>query len=261
MKATSSILLVLSLALLGGCAISQEEEISMGRDVAPQFEREFGGLYPDQAVQNYVSGVGDRLVNYSGRTDLPWHFRVLDSDQINAFALPGGQIYITKGLLFRLQDEAQLAGILGHEIAHVSQRHTVEQLEREQLFQGGLTVASVLTGAGSVADIGQLVGGLVMMRYSRDQEREADLIGLDYLVRGGYDPQALPQALRIIERTAGGKGPPEFLSTHPSSEGRIEALDEKINTTYSGIISGGRTGAREFQSIVPATPPRPRRAR
>jgi beta-barrel assembly-enhancing protease len=242
--------LVLFAAILTGCSIPVAQEIEMGRDVAPQFEEEFGGLHPDSHIQQYVSDIGHRLVRFSGREQLPWSFGVLASDEINAFALPGGPVYITRGLLFNLENEAQLAAILAHEVVHIAERHSVEQLERAQILTGGTVLVGVLTGSGAVADVSGVVAGLMTMRYSREHEREADLMGLEYLARAGYRPEAMLEAMQIIRRLSEGGRPPEFLSTHPSPANREEYLSQAIQEQYARIISPTRTGEEEFRRNV-----------
>lgn len=249
-RPVSTLGLVLLAAILTGCTIPEAREIQMGQDVAPRFEEQFGGLYPDERVQQYVTSIGQRLIRFSGREDLPWEFGVLDSDEINAFALPGGFIYITRGLLFNLENEAQLAAILAHEVVHVAERHSVEQLERQQVYQGGALIAGILLGEGAATDVTQVVGGLMMMRYGRDQERDADLIGLEYLARAGYRPEAMLEAMQIISRLSGNGRPPEFLSTHPSPDNREQYLAAAIQEQYARIISPVRTGEEEFRRNV-----------
>ena len=233
-----------------GCSISQEQEIELGRQMHPQFEQEFGGLYDDPVVQDYVNNVGMSLVTYAGRQDLPWQFRVVDSDQINAFALPGGYVYITRGLLSNLENEAQLAAILGHEIGHVVERHSVQQIQRAQgaqfipflagLFGGG--IAGVGAGAGTPR---------TRMKYGRDQEREADYSGLKYLERGGYDPRGIVEAMQIMQRAGGGGGgAPEFLSTHPNPGNRIEYLSEAIEEPGARQAEAQIVGEESFQRNV-----------
>jgi beta-barrel assembly-enhancing protease len=236
--------------LLTGCAISEEKEVAMGRDAAPKFEREFGGLYPDPAVQEYVHGVGIELAQDTNRAHLPWQFRVLNSDDVNAFALPGGFVYITKGLLFNLENEAQLASVLGHEVAHVAHRHSVQQLQRAQFVQGGSLLVGIFAG-GTAGDVSSLAASLALMRYGRGQEREADLSGLNYVVREGYEPRAMVQTMEILERTSGGKrGGLGFLSTHPSPGNREKYLAERISKRYETDASGGVTNEDRFESIV-----------
>jgi len=219
---------LLLMCFMAGCAISEEQEIKMGIAAAPKFEKLFGGLYPDRAVQRYVADVGMSMVRYTGRDDLPWEFKVVNSKQINAFALPGGKVYITRGLLMKLENEAQLASILGHEAGHVAHRHSVEQLERAQLLQGGAAIAGIVAGSSAVGDITQMVTGLAMMKYSRDQEKEADLTGLNYMTRQGYDPRQIVRTMEILKKASGGKSQPEFLSTHPSDITRINQIEAAL---------------------------------
>jgi predicted Zn-dependent protease len=243
------LLLMMVLATLAGCGISREQEIRIGQQVHPQFEQEFGGLYPDEQVQQYVESVGMEMARYAGRPQLPWQFRVLNSDQINAFAVPGGFIYITRGLLFRLENEAQLAGILGHEAGHIAHRHSVRQLERAQAIQLGALGAGLIFGA-DIGDVAGIVGGLVMLRYGRDQEREADMSGLRYMVQGGYNPMGIVQTMQILGAAAPDRGGPEFLASHPSPENRIGYLEETIQTRYAPAREGGRVGERDFEERV-----------
>lgn len=245
--------LLLSLVLAAaGCGISRQQEIQLGLQARPQFEQEFGGLYPDADVQRYVQEVGMDLAGETDRRDLPWEFRVLDSDQVNAFALPGGFIYITKGLLFNLENEAQLAAVLGHEVAHVARRHSVQQLQRAQLVQGGALLAGLFGGesAAAVGDIGQVVAGLALMKYGRDQEKEADVAGLKYLAREGYQPEASVRVMETLGRLGGPRSAPEFLSSHPDPGSRQEYLARRIRRDYAEVIAGGRTDREEFERRV-----------
>jgi predicted Zn-dependent protease len=153
--------------LLAGCSISEKEEIDIGRKTHAQFEKQFGGVYPDQRVQQYVSAVGMGVARYAGRPNLDWQFAVVNSGQVNAFAVPGGYIYITQGLLFRLNNEAQLAGVLSHESTHIAHRHSVKQLEAARTGQG-LSLAAGMAGAFfgivGVGDVTSLVANLSLMK-------------------------------------------------------------------------------------------------
>ncbi|MGH7214128.1 MAG: M48 family metalloprotease [Tepidisphaeraceae bacterium] len=244
---------VLLLVINVGCAVSQENEIQIGRESHEQFEQEFGGIYPDATVQQYVNGVGMDMARYAGRPELPWQFRVLNSEQINAFAVPGGYIYITQGLLFHLQNEAQLAGILGHEAGHIAHRHSVEQMQRAQGTQGVAVVADIvggIFGVGGVGDVAGIVGSLSLMSYGRGQEKEADMSGLEYMTRSGYNPRGLVQAMEILQEAGGGGGGPDFLSTHPNPGNRIEYLSEAINDRYQRASDSGDFGRDAFQDRV-----------
>jgi predicted Zn-dependent protease len=240
---------ILTLLLVTGCAISEEKEIAMGEKAAPELEREFGGLYPDAAVQNYVAEVGNELASNTDRPHLPWQFRVLNSDEVNAFALPGGFVFVTKGLLFNLENEAQLASVLGHEVGHVAHRHSVQQIQRTQFVQGGALLAGIF-GGGLVGEATNIATSLALMRYSRGQEREADVSGLQYMTNEGYQPEAIVETMEILQRKAGGRGALDFFSTHPSPGNRREYLAEQIDRRYDAVATQGVTNEDRFQQIV-----------
>jgi predicted Zn-dependent protease len=188
--------LILFLMLLTACArnpatgrreivlVSESQEIAMGQESDVQAREEYG-VVDNAALQAYVQAMGRKLVAVSHRPNLEWHFTVVDSPVVNAFAIPGGYVYLTRGILAYLGNEAELAGVIGHEIAHVTARHTVRQLTRAQLAQIGLGVGSVLSPTfgqfGSLAENGL---GLLFLRFSRDDEREADRLGVEYASRG-----------------------------------------------------------------------------
>ncbi|MEO6436722.1 MAG: M48 family metallopeptidase [Tepidisphaeraceae bacterium] len=240
------------LLLLVGCSISEKEEIEMGRQSHAQFEKEFGGLYPDQHVQQYVNGVGSTMARYAGRPNLQWQFAVVSSDQINAFAVPGGYIYITQGLLFRMSNEAQLAGVLGHESGHIAHRHSVKQIQKARGAQGLTVVAGLagtIFGIGGVGDITGLVAGLTLMKYGRDQEREADFSGLKYMTDAGYSPAGMVQLIEVL-KSSSGKGSPEFLSTHPDPGNRIDYLTQTIQQKYAPAAQTGELGEANFKLHV-----------
>jgi predicted Zn-dependent protease len=252
-------LTVLTAGILASCAVNpatgarqltfvgESQEIAMGRESDPQIVAQMG-LYPDSSVQRYVGELGLRMAAVSERPDLPWTFRVLDDPTVNAFALPGGFIYVTRGILTHLTSEAQLAGILGHEIGHVTARHSVNQMSRAQLAQGLLTVGSVLSE--EVRRYGGLAAqatGLLFLRFGRDDELESDALGLRYMTRVGYDPSELAGVMEMLDRTSelasGGSGRlPQWLSTHPNPENRVQRIQQRIAATpeYQGSTTVGR---------------------
>jgi len=223
-----------------------EEEIKVTSAIVPKLERQFGGTYCNPAVQSYVSNVGIRMARYSGREEIPWQFKVLDSQQINAFALPGGKVYITHGLLVKLENEAQLASILGHEIGHVVLGHPAQQMERIHALQDPAT-AAMIAGSSANNEMSPFLAGL--RKYSRDQERQADLNGLNYLTRQGYDPHAMLRTMEIIKDASAAESTPEFLSTHPTPDNRQEYLQAEIDRRYGHSIQG-KTNAEQFQRII-----------
>jgi predicted Zn-dependent protease len=234
---------VVPLWFLAGCALPAEEEIKAIQAI-PALEKEFGGVFPNAAVQAYVADVGKRTARCAGGEDLLWQFKVLDSQQINAFALLGGKVYITRGLLGRLENEAQLVAILGHEIAHVVRGHATQQLQRAQALQDPM-MAAIVAGS-SNGGTNPFAAGL--RKYSRDQEKEADLVGLSYLARQGYDPHAALRTMEIVGGACGGEWP-DSLSTHPTSDSRRQYLEEEIQRKYAGQTYG-KTNAEQFQRIV-----------
>ncbi|HEY7727664.1 MAG TPA: M48 family metalloprotease, partial [Candidatus Eisenbacteria bacterium] len=218
-----------SVILLAGCAtnpatgkrqisfVSESKEIAMGQEADPAVLAEYG-LYGDSTVQKYVDSVGQKLVRVSQRPDLSWHFRVLDSPVVNAFAIPGGYIYITRGILAYLNSEAQLAGVLGHEIGHVTARHTAQQITRAQIAGIGLLAGALFVDAfRPYSGLAQQGLSLLFLKYSRDNETQADELGVGYAVQAGYDPREIPGTyamLKRVEERSGG-GLPGFLETHP----------------------------------------------
>lgn len=227
--------------------VSEGQEIQMGREADPQIVAQMG-LYPDSSVQRYVREIGLRLAAESERPDLPWTFRVLDDPTVNAFALPGGFIYITRGILTHLTSEAELAGVLGHEIGHVTARHSASQMSRAQLAQLGLGVGMIFSE--TVRDYGGLASqslGLLFLKFGRDDESQADELGIRYMTREGYDPRELAGVMRMLSRTSqlnsGGGRVPEWLSTHPDPANRSESILAQVSAgDYAGATTVERDG-------------------
>jgi len=241
------------LVLVTGCTINEQKEIQIGQETHGQFEKEFGGKYPDPQLQTYVSNVGMNVARYAGRSNLPWQFAVLNSKQVNAFAVPGGYIYITQGLLFRLENEAMLAGVLGHEAAHIAHRHSVQQMQRAQTAQGLSTVVGVVGsvfGYGWAGDVTGAVASISLMKYGRDQEKQSDLSGLKYMTQAAYDPRGMVQTMTVLQQAAGKGGAPEFLSSHPNPGNRLTYLKETIQKKYAPAAQGGKIGEEEFRLNV-----------
>ncbi len=226
--------------------VSEAQEIEMGRQADREIVAQLG-LYGDQEVQRYVSELGLKLAAASERPNLPWQFRVVDDPVVNAFALPGGFVYVTRGILAHLGSEAELVGVLGHEIGHVTARHSVEQMSKAQLATLGLVVAAVASGPEDTRRYGGLAQtglGLMFLKFGRDDERQADDLGLRYLVRGGYDPDEMPNVFRTLGRVSAAAGAgriPNWLATHPSPEDRVERLSRAI----AGLPAEAREGAVE----------------
>lgn len=245
MKTIRLSLLTLAAANLAACAVnpatgarefmlvSEGQEIAMGRQADPQITAAFG-IYPDTAIQTYVANLGYELVSVAERPNLPWTFRVLDDPLVNAFALPGGYIYITRGIMAHFNSEAELVSVLGHEIGHVTARHSAQQITQQQLAQVGLVAGAVL-----VPEVQDYLGiaaaslQLLFLKFSRDDESQADDLGLRYMTRAGYDPREMPDVYEMlgdVSAASGAGGVPGWLSTHPDPEDRKERILAQIDT-------------------------------
>lgn len=243
--------------------VSEEQEIAMGREAAQQVAQSLG-LYQDDELQAYVSRLGKQLAADSERPNLPWSFQVVDDPSVNAFALPGGFIYVTRGLMTHLTSEAELVSVLGHEIGHVTGRHSVEQMSKAQLAQIGLIAGMILQPElANYGDLAQTGLGLLFLKYGRDDEREADDLGLRYLVNENYDPREMPQVFetlrRVSERETQGGRVPGWLSTHPTPENRIERISSQVaslNRDLSKATVGRERYLRSMDDVVFGQNPR-----
>ncbi|MFV0163723.1 M48 family metalloprotease [Empedobacter falsenii] len=212
-------------------SLTKDDEITIGINSAPQMAQEFGGLSQNSQYQEIVKRVGAKVVNNSDahKTNYPFQFYVLaDNRTVNAFALPGGPIFITEALLTRLQSEDQLAGVLGHEVGHVIARHSAEQMSKQELSQGIAGAAGVAAGDVNSAYYAQVVANMVNMKYGRDDELESDDLGVRFMIQAGYNPEALIGVMDILEEASGGSQVPEFQSTHPSPSNRREKIKAAI---------------------------------
>ena len=230
--------------------ISPDQEVALGLQAAPEMAQEYGGLSTDTQAQALVDQVCQRLVQRSdaGKSDYPFECHLLaDTQTINAFALPGGQVFITAALFDRLETEGQLAGVLGHEIGHVVARHGAEHIAKEQLTQG-LTGAVVVASydpnepnSQYAAAFAALVGQLVNLRYGRNDELESDTLGVRFMSEAGYDPNAMIRVMQILEESSSGGSPPEFFSTHPNPENRIARIQQAIAEQFPNGVPSGLT--------------------
>lgn len=222
-------------------AISKEQEIALGLQAAPEMAQQYGGADPDRDAQFLVDEVGQRIIeaNDLDETDYPFEFTLLDDDQtVNAFALPGGQLFITAALFDQLETEGQLAGVLAHEVVHAVARHSAQQMAKAKLTQG-LTGAAVIAAydpndpsTQQTAQVAALIGQVVNMKFGRDDELESDALGVRYMAEAGYDPRAMLEVMRILDQASQGQRPPEFFSTHPNPENRLENIREAIAEIY-----------------------------
>lgn len=230
-------------------ALSEEQEVAMGLQAAPEMAQQHGGLHPDEQRQAHLDQVCGRIIDNSeaGETDWPFECHLLaDPELINAFALPGGQLFITAALFDRLQTEGQLAAVMAHEIGHVVGRHAAEQIAEQQLAQGlsGAAVIAVYdpndpNSGLSTAQLAALISGLVNLKYGRDDELQSDNLGVQFMTEAGYDPRSMVALMEILSEASEGSSPPEFFSTHPNPENRIDRIWEAIEAQFpQGVPEG-----------------------
>ncbi|MHC5022958.1 MAG: M48 family metalloprotease [Planctomycetota bacterium] len=240
-------MVLLALSGLAGCSynpatdrnqlilISPEETMAMGEEAMPELIEEYGGEVPSEELRAYVTDVGTGLTDHveSRYEETPWEFTVLDSEVINAFALPGGKVFISQGLLARFENEAQLAGVLGHEIGHVTARHVDERISQALALELGLSGLGAATESQLLLLSVQLFANGYQLSFGRDQESEADELGVKYMTRAMYDPQGMLQVLEVLRQAAAGASTPEFLSTHPHPETRLKTVTGLIRGPYA----------------------------
>jgi predicted Zn-dependent protease len=232
--------------------VSEAQEIQMGQQAAQDVARTIG-LYNDSKVQSYVANLGKRMAAQSERPNLPWEFHVVDDAAVNAFALPGGFIYITRGLMTSINDEAELASVLGHEIAHVTHRHSVQQISKAQLAQIGLGVGSILSE--DIARFGQLAStglSLLFLKYGRDAENQADQSGFRYALDQNYDVREMTDVFQTLSRISEASGAgklPEWMSTHPNPENRIEHVEQILDTLQRDVSKGVANQEQYLQHV------------
>jgi predicted Zn-dependent protease len=238
--------LAISAVLVAGCSvnpatgnrqlmlISENQEIAMGREAHEGILASMG-VYPDENVQRYIAELGQELAGKSERPHLPWTFTVIDDPTVNAFALPGGFIYVTRGIMTHLNSEAELVGVLGHEIGHVTARHGASRMSKAQLAGLGLGVGMILSPEfRQFGDLAQQGMGLLFLKYSRDDERQADELGYRYMVNGGWDAREMPEVFGVLKRVsevAGAGRLPNWLATHPDPVERQERIRNALESS------------------------------
>lgn len=217
-------------------SLTQEQEVALGLQSTPQMIKQFGGEVSDPKVRDLVTRVGQKLVNgtEAGKSKYQFQFHTLaDPNTVNAFALPGGQIFITMGLLKLLKTEDQLAGVLGHEIGHVIGRHSAEHMAKEELTQGLVSAADIAmydpNSPNYQSTIARYVGSVVNMKFGREDEIESDRFGVKYMYETGYDPEGQLEVMDILKQASGGQRQPEFLSTHPDPDNRKVEIQKYID--------------------------------
>nr|WP_199298505.1 M48 family metalloprotease [Leptolyngbya sp. FACHB-17] len=238
--------------------LSPRQEIALGLQSRQQMATRHGGLFPEQSLQDYIDAVGERVVQRSeaAKAPYPFEFHLLrDSQTVNAFALPGGQIFITAALLGRMNSEAQLAAVLGHEVGHVVGRHGAEHLAKQQLGVSLVNAIGVAASGGEdggqgAAAIAQAANQLVNLRYGRQDEAESDRLGLKFMLQAGYDPRGILELMQILAQSSGGRKP-EFLSSHPDPGNRLQTLKAAIQKSFpQGIPTNLEDGRDRFAQVV-----------
>jgi len=242
--------------------VSTNRELDMGREADPAIIAEYG-LYGDAATQSYVDSVGQKLARVSHLPNLTFHFRVLDTPVVNAFALPGGYVYITRGIMAYVNSESQLAGILGHEIGHVTARHTAQQVTQQQIAGIGLLAGAIFVDAfRPYSGLAQQGLGLLFLKYSRDHETQADELGITYATRAGYDPRTIPSTYSTLKRISdrAGSSLPNFLSTHPDPGDREVRTSQLSQAAVGGaprnLVVGEAVYRRHIDGMVFGDDPR-----
>jgi len=268
-----SLVLAASLIFLSGCAVnpvtgkselafysmSEQEEISLGKKAFPEAIQRMQGEYDDPRLKEYITSIGMRLAKISHRPDLPYAFKVVNDSSPNAFAMPGGNIAITRGLLGALENEAQLAAVLGHELGHVTARHSVQNLQRGILLNMGLQVLAISSSgtsySGAARQAGQVAGSILDSSYSREQEREADRLGIDYMVQAQYSPKGAVELQEFLAQKSGeGESPwlQGLFRTHPFSKERMRDNQYYIDGKYRWAMNSEAhgSGAGDFQRAM-----------
>jgi predicted Zn-dependent protease len=239
-------------ALAGGCAVSQQQEIEMGANYAVQVSKQMP-LVRDPESTAYLSELGQSLATLTERSDLEWHFAIVDSKDVNAFAVPGGYIYVNRGLIERAQTMAQVAGVVGHEIGHVVRRHSVKQIQKARgasIGYAGLCLVSPQT-CRDAGDVINVAATGVFAKFSRDDESEADAEGVKLMVRAGIDPHGIPEMFRILldERKQAPGAMDEFFASHPLEEDRIASTNALIARYPAMDLKGMTADSPRFQAF------------
>jgi beta-barrel assembly-enhancing protease len=242
--------------------ISDSEEVVLGESTRKTAEVEFGGIFDNPQINEYVNYIGQKLARVSHRPNFNYSYKVVNSHILNAFAIPGGYIYITKGLLSKLENESQLVAVLAHETAHIGARHSARMLENALLAEGIIWVGYLgVKKASKKKDVrnaylvaSQVTAAIILSGYSRDDEEQADILGLDYMVKVGYHPYGMVELLQILQKES--KEKPNLVEdlfrTHPYTKKRIEYVKAEIDKRYKEYIDSGKLvkDTEEFQRIV-----------
>ncbi|HWC73156.1 MAG TPA: M48 family metalloprotease [Gemmatimonadales bacterium] len=228
--------------------VSEGQEIQMGAQYDSQVVAEIG-LYPDPALQSYVADLGKKLAATSERPSLPWTFRVVDDPSVNAFAIPGGHVYVTRGLLTHITSEAELATVMGHEIGHVTARHTAHEMSKQELAQLGLAIGSIASSqVANYAGLASQALQVLFLKFSRDNENQADALGVRYSSRANFDSRQMINVMQMLDNLQSQSGGrlPEWLATHPNPGNRIEHINSVLGQTKVDF-SNATVNAQDYE--------------
>ena len=232
--------------------VSQSQEIAMGKQSAEDVAASIG-LYPDSAVQRYVTSLGKSLALHTERPNLPWQFAVVDDPAVNAFALPGGYIFVTRGLLAHMTNEAELATVIGHEAGHVAAKHSVKQMSEQQLATIGLGIGmAVSKDVAQYAGVAQAGLGILFLKFSRDDERQADQLGFKYALADSFDVRQMVPVFQMLDgvgKLAGGSKLPEWQSTHPDPQNRVAATNARL-AAVTADLSKYTVGRERYLKVI-----------
>ncbi|HUQ47080.1 MAG TPA: M48 family metallopeptidase [Gemmatimonadaceae bacterium] len=239
---------------LTACGVSQQQEVQMGQEYSQQINAQLP-IVRDPEANRYINVLGDQIATKTSRADLDWHFYIVDSKEVNAFAVPGGYVYVNRGLIERTANMDELAGVLGHEIGHVVRRHSIKQMEKQQGANVGITLACVLTNicnsqaAGALINVG---GTAVFARFSRQDEAEADQEAVANTIRAGISPNGIVTMFEklIAERRSRPGAVEGFFATHPLEEDRITAVRGTISSIPAAQLRGLSTNSANYTSFV-----------
>ncbi len=244
----------ITLVATTGCLASTQQEVDLGDQYATRVEQQLP-LIRDPEVARYITVLGDSLARVSDERDLRWTFNVVDESDLNAFAVPGGHIYVYRGLIEKSATMSELAGVLGHEIAHVTRRHSMVQMRNQKAANIGMTVGCILApqvcGSGVGSALVNVGGGAAFAKFSRDDESEADRYGVAFVTRAGIDPRGMPSMFYTLlaERKTNPRGLDNFFASHPVEESRVAMTEAEIKTIDPIVLASLTRDSRAFQSF------------
>jgi predicted Zn-dependent protease len=251
-------------AALGACAVSQQKEVRMGTNYSAQIAQQLP-LIRDPEALRYTNVLGDSLAKVTDQRDLQWHFNIVDSREVNAFAVPGGYVYVNRGLIERAQTMSEVAGVIGHEIGHVTRRHSIRQMQKAQGANVGMTLGCILTricGSGLATTAMDVGAGGLFAHFSRGDEIEADDEGIRTMIKAGIDPNGIPEMFRVLldERKKSPGAVDALFATHPMEEDRIAAAQALIRTFPPAQLEGLTRDSQNFHAFkerLASLPPSP----